>query len=59
MKVLIDEMFPATVAERMRARDHDAVSVHDPDLDALLGTPDPVSALFLKPMKAGRPEQSR
>lgn len=40
MKLLVDEMFPAAVAEQLRDRDHDAVSVHE-DV-AVAGAPDEV-----------------
>lgn len=40
MKLLIDEMYPATVAEQLRARNHDVASIHDPDFRHLEGTPD-------------------
>ena len=40
MKLLIDEMFPAALAEQLRARGHDAVSVHDADRANLQGAPD-------------------
>lgn len=37
MKLLLDEMCPAFIAEQLRARGHDAVSVHD---EPGRGTPD-------------------
>ena len=40
MRLLLDEMFPATVAEQLRARGHDVVSIHDPDYRRLEGAPD-------------------
>ncbi len=40
MKLLIDEMYPATVAEQLRSRGHDVVSAHDPDFRHLEGAPD-------------------
>jgi predicted nuclease of predicted toxin-antitoxin system len=40
VKLLLDEMYPATVAEQLRARGHDAVSIHDPDYRSLEGAPD-------------------
>ncbi len=40
MKLLLDEMFPPAVAEQLRARGHDVVSVHDPDYRRLEGAPD-------------------
>lgn len=29
MRLLLDEMYPATIAEQLRARGHDVASVHD------------------------------
>ena len=40
MKVLLDEMYSAVIAEQLRARGHDAVSVLDPPYDWLRGAPD-------------------
>lgn len=40
MKLFVDEMFPAALAERLRARGHDVESVHDPDSEAHAGAPD-------------------
>ena len=40
MKLLLDEMYPATLAEQLRARGHDVVSIHDPDYRRLEGAPD-------------------
>lgn len=40
MKLLLDEMYSATVAEQLRVRGHDAVSVHEPDYHSLEGAPD-------------------
>jgi predicted nuclease of predicted toxin-antitoxin system len=40
MKLLLDEMYVPTIAEQLRARDHDASSVHDPEHHALEGGPD-------------------
>ena len=40
MKLLLDEMYHAAIAEQLRARGHDAVSVHDPDYRNLEGAPD-------------------
>ena len=40
MKLLLDEMYPASVAEQLRLRGHDAVSLHDPDYRRLEGAPD-------------------
>ena len=36
----MDEMYPAVVAEQLRAHGHDAVSVHDPEYRRLEGAPD-------------------
>ncbi|HTW09500.1 MAG TPA: DUF5615 family PIN-like protein [Acidimicrobiales bacterium] len=52
MKLLIDEMFPATLAEQLRARGHDVVSVHDPEHRTLEGAPD--EEVFLAAASAGR-----
>lgn len=40
MKLLLDEMYAPVVAEQLRARGHDVVSVHDPDYRRLEGAPD-------------------
>ncbi len=40
MKLLLDEMYPATVAEQLRARGHDVFSIHDPEYRRLEGVPD-------------------
>ena len=40
MKLLLDEMYPATVAEQLRARGHDVFSIHDPEYRRLEGAPD-------------------
>lgn len=40
MKLLLDEMYSATVAEQLRARGHDVVAVHDPGYRRLEGAPD-------------------
>lgn len=40
MRLLLDEMYPATLAEQLRARGHDVVSVHDADYHHLEGAPD-------------------
>lgn len=40
MKLLLDEMISATVAEQLRARDHDVVAVQDPELEHLRGVDD-------------------
>ena len=40
MRLLLDEMYPATLAEQLRKRGHDVVSVHDADYQYLQGVPD-------------------
>ncbi|MGH3133325.1 MAG: DUF5615 family PIN-like protein [Gaiellaceae bacterium] len=40
MKLLLDEMYPPAVAEQLRGRGHDVVSVHDPEYRRLEGAPD-------------------
>ena len=40
MRLLLDEMYSAVVAEQLRVRGHDVVSVHDPDHRRLEGVPD-------------------
>jgi hypothetical protein len=40
MKLLLDEMYAGAVAEQLRIRGHDAVSVHDPEYRRLEGAPD-------------------
>jgi hypothetical protein len=40
VKLLLDEMYPPVVAEQLRARGHDVVSVHDPEYRRLEGGPD-------------------
>jgi hypothetical protein len=40
VKLVLDEMYPPVVAEQLRARGHDVVSVHDPDYRRLEGAPD-------------------
>lgn len=40
MRLLLDEMYSAVVAEQLRARGHDVVSVYDPDHRRLEGVPD-------------------
>ena len=52
MKLLLDEMYPATVAEQLRARGHDVVSVHDPDYRSLEGAPD--EEVFATALAEGR-----
>ena len=40
MKLLLDEMYTPTIAEQLRARGHDAASIHDPEYRDLEGEPD-------------------
>lgn len=40
MRLLLDEMISATVAEQLRARGHDVIAVQDPDLGHLRGVDD-------------------
>lgn len=40
MKLLLDEMYPPAVAEQLRARGHDVVSVHDLEYRGLESAPD-------------------
>jgi predicted nuclease of predicted toxin-antitoxin system len=40
MKILLDEMYTPTIAEQLRARGHDAASIHDPEYQMLEGEPD-------------------
>ena len=40
MRLLLDEMFTPTIAEQLRARGHDAASIHDPEYRMLEGEPD-------------------
>ena len=40
MRLILDEMYPATVAGQLRARGHDVVSLHDQDYRKLEGAPD-------------------
>lgn len=40
MRLLLDEMISATVAEQLRARGHDVVAVQEPDLGHLRGIDD-------------------
>ena len=40
MRLLLDEMYPPVVAEQLRARGHDVVSVHDAGYRRLEGAPD-------------------
>jgi predicted nuclease of predicted toxin-antitoxin system len=40
MRLLLDEMYPPTIAEQLRARGHDVASVHDPEHRTLEGEPD-------------------
>lgn len=40
MRLLLDEMYAPVVAEQLRARGHDVVSVHEPHYRRLQGAPD-------------------
>lgn len=40
MRLLLDEMYAPTLAEQLRARGHDVVSVHDPEYRRLEGAAD-------------------
>jgi predicted nuclease of predicted toxin-antitoxin system len=40
VKLLLDEMYAPVVADQLRARGHDVVSVHDPEYRRLGGAPD-------------------
>lgn len=40
MRLLLDEMYAAAVAEQLRARGHDVVSIHDAAYRRLEGEPD-------------------
>jgi hypothetical protein len=40
VKLLLDEIYPATVADQLRARGHDIVSIHDADHRWLEGAAD-------------------
>jgi hypothetical protein len=40
VKLLFDEMYAPAVAEQLRTRGHDVVSIHDPDHRRLEGAPD-------------------
>lgn len=40
MKLLLDEMYTPTIAEQLRARGHDAASIHEPEYRMLEGEPD-------------------
>ena len=52
MKLLLDEMYPATVAEQLRRRGHDAASIHEDAFRMLEGAPD--EAVFAAALAAGR-----
>jgi predicted nuclease of predicted toxin-antitoxin system len=40
LRLLLDEMYPAVIAEQLRARGHDVASVHDEEYRRLEGAPD-------------------
>ena len=52
MKLLLDEMYAATIAEQLRARGHDVVSVHDPDYPRFEGAAD--EEIFAAPLAEDR-----
>jgi predicted nuclease of predicted toxin-antitoxin system len=52
VRLLLDEMYPAVVAEQLRSRGHDVVSVHDADHRHLEGAPD--EQLVAVALDAGR-----
>ena len=52
MRLLLDEMYPATLADQLRARGHDVVSVHDADYQHLEGAPD--AEVFVAAIEDGR-----
>lgn len=52
MRLLLDEMYPATIADELRARGHDAASIHDKDCRWLEGAPD--AEVFAAALSAGR-----
>jgi hypothetical protein len=52
VRLILDEMYPAVVAERLRSRGHDVVSVHDTEYRYLEGTSD--EELFSVALEEGR-----
>ena len=52
MKLLLDEMYSATIAEQLRSRGYDVVSIHDPDHRDLEGAPD--EEVFVRAVAKGR-----
>ena len=52
MKLLLDEMYSGAVAEQLRARGHDVVSIHDPTHRKLEGAPD--QEVFATAVSQGR-----
>lgn len=52
MKLLLDEMYPAAIAEQLRARGFDVVSIHEPGFDHLEGVPD--ADVFMAAVALGR-----
>jgi AbrB family looped-hinge helix DNA binding protein len=52
VRLLLDEMYAAAVAEQLRARGHDVVSVHDPDYRQLEGARDEVFAAAVAERRA-------
>lgn len=52
MKLLLDEMYSIAIAEQLRARGHDVVSVNEPAHDRLRAAPD--AEVFRAAMAEGR-----
>lgn len=52
MRLLLDEMYPAAIAEQLRARGFDVVSIHEPSFDRLEGAPD--ADVFAAALELGR-----
>jgi predicted nuclease of predicted toxin-antitoxin system len=52
VRLILDEMFTAAIAEQLRARGHDVISVHEPTLGAVEGISD--ADLFALAAREGR-----
>jgi hypothetical protein len=52
VKLLLDEMYPASITEQLRLRGRDDVSLHDPDYRRLEGSPD--EEIFMLATVTGR-----
>lgn len=52
MRLLLDEMYPASIAEQLRARGFDVASIHEPGFDHLEGAQD--AAVFAATLELGR-----